>query len=184
MSALTSSTPRRSNRIAGIPAPAPLAPCKAARPKKAPLPWMMLEMEESEKMAEIDELKRSYEGVLMYSPFHKKWERLLDATCDWMNNVSSRLLVQSAEIRKCTTMMIAELDEHLRPIVYKKMHCLEQQVAYLPSHEEWADEIHEELETTRSLINHMHDALDRWNRMLRDIRETLPRCDNPFYCEK
>ena len=179
------SQPRRSARIAGIPAPAvaPLAPRKAARPKKAPLPWVMLEMEESEKMAEIDELKRCYEGVLTYSPFHKKWERLLDATCDWMNNVSSRLLVQSAEIRKCTLMMVAELDEYLRPIVYNKMHCLEQQVAHLPSHEEWADEIREELEMTRSLINHMHDALDRWIRMLRDIHETLPRGDNPFYSE-
>lgn len=179
------STPRRSNRIAGIPAPivAPLAPRKAARPKKAPLPWMMREMEESEKIAEIDKLKRSHEEVLTHSPFHTKWERLLDATCNWMNNVSSRLLVQSAEIRKCTLMMVAELDEHLHPIVYKKMHCLEQQVAHLPSHEEWADEIRKEMEMTRSLIIHMHDALDRWIRMLRDIHETLPRGDNPFYFE-
>jgi hypothetical protein len=180
-----SATPRRSNRIAGIPAPVvpPLAPRKASHPKKALRKWMTQEMDAMEKMEEIEELDVGYVTVWASSPFHMKWERLLDAAGFWTYNVSSRLLIQSVEIRERSLILVANLQEYLLPIAYNKMHCLEHQVAHLPSGQEWADEIRKELEMTRSLINSAHDALDRWIRMMREIDATLPHCDNPFYSE-
>ena len=178
------SQPRRSARIASMPAVyyAPVAaPRKASRSKATSIAWMMEKMMETEKMLEMEELKRGYEQVYASSPFQMKWERSLDVASFWVYNVSPRLLLQSTEIRERSIVLFTEMKQLLL-VAYDKMRYLEHQDEHLPSGE-WMDEIREDMEMTRTLIIHAHDAIDRWIKLMRMIHEKLPVSQNPFYSE-
>lgn len=172
-----SATPRRSNRLAGIPAPPP-APLKP-RGRRYP---SLRDLKHKWLKEEVEKLERDGTDILTGDEFHTKWERSLAAASHWVYRISSEALLATPKVQEDSNALVAVL-QRLLPVAYDKIKCLESQLQHLRSHS-WAEELTQDLYLTRLLVVDAHTALDRWIKLMRDMDNQLPSWANPFHCEE
>jgi len=170
-------TPRRSARLAGIPAPppAPLKPRRRRYPSLRDLKHKWLK-------EELKKLERDCTDILTGAEFHTKWERSLASASHWTQSVSSEALLAFPKTQEDSKALVAVL-KRLLPVAYDKIQFLEKQVHYLGPHS-WVEELEQDLYLTRLLVVDAHTALDRWIRLMEDMENQLPDWANPFHTEE
>jgi hypothetical protein len=172
-----SATPRRSARLAGIPA-APPAPLKAPRRKYPSL----RDLKHKWLKEEVQKLERDCTDILTGAEFRTKWERSLASASHWTQCVSSEALLALPKVREDTKALVSLL-KRLLPVAYDKIKCLESQLQHLGPHS-WSEELEEDLYLTRLLVIDAHTSLDRWIRLMQDMDNQLPEWANPFHSDE
>jgi len=176
-----SATPRRSNRLAGIPAPppAPPAPLKARRRRRN---LSLRDLKHKWLKEEVQKLEHDCTNILTGAEFHTKWERSLASASHWTQCVSSEALLAFPKVQEDSKALVAVL-KRLLPVAYDKIQFLEKQVHYLGPHS-WVEELEQDLYLTRLLVVDAHTSLDRWIRLMDDMENQLPSWANPFHTEE
>ena len=173
-----SATPRRSNRLAGIPAPPP-APLKARRGRQYP---SLRNLKNKWLKEEVQKLERDCTDILTGAEFHTKWERSLASASHWTQSISSEALLGLPKAQEDSKALVSLL-KRLLPVAYDKIKCLESQLQHLGPHS-WSEELEQDLYLTRLLVVDAHTALDRWIRLMQDMDNQLPEWANPFHSEE